>query len=310
MTDYPTSRTKPTVTQYSVPSSRQRKDSGCHDVDGLDLKILSVNAIPSSTRIACTLVRYVQNSRDEPLHISVLECRELEIPETIKTAVATESRQKRTGATHRRPLDTVLGHMFSASVLIFCRKCYINPASIDLISFSGQWLALAPVSEESEALTANMITAQTGITSVTGFRIGGDDSHHHAGAVIPRFLEEELDLVGRDRAAVIYSISLSYQGLETLLGRLIRTPKAYRAVQSISSRIIICGRITPGSRWDELREKVVRFTRGERLLPVVRIATQERDLSISHRERCSNQEVWSGGHCRDNSWRSIVGING
>jgi hypothetical protein len=73
MTGYSTLPTKPTVNRNDVPSSLQREDSGNHDVDGLDLTILSVNAIPSSARIACTLVRYVQITRNEPLHISVLE---------------------------------------------------------------------------------------------------------------------------------------------------------------------------------------------------------------------------------------------
>jgi hypothetical protein len=203
--------------------------------------------------------------------------------------------------------------MFSASILFFCRKFHVHPASIDLVSFSGRGLALTPVSKESEALSASMITAQTGITTVTDFRVGGRDSQRDVPIIIANLLGEELGnlriggLENRGSGATVDAISLSYQGLETLLGRFVRTTTIDMLLQSISPRIVICGRITPGARWHELRKVVVRFTRGARLPPVSRIVSHDRD---SEETRSSDKGDTSRGDGRDSSWRSIVGIDG
>ncbi|OIW27836.1 UPF0075-domain-containing protein [Coniochaeta ligniaria NRRL 30616] len=152
--------------------------NGAHRrADGsLDLTVLGMNSGTAMDGIDCALVRYRQESPTAPLHMDILKYDEIPVPQRMKKPILKMLRETRTTPSAMSQLNVQLGEMFGDAVHEFCDKHQVAMDSIDLIGSHGQTIWLLSMPKEGETRSAfclgegTIISAQTGITTVTDFR--------------------------------------------------------------------------------------------------------------------------------------------
>jgi 1,6-anhydro-N-acetylmuramate kinase len=98
------------------------------------------------------------------------------VPQRMKKPILKMLRETRTTPSAMSQLNVQLGQMFGDAVQEFCEKHNVEMDSIDLIGSHGQTIWLLSMPKEGETRSAfclgegTIISAQTGITTVTDFR--------------------------------------------------------------------------------------------------------------------------------------------
>ncbi|KAF2685820.1 hypothetical protein K458DRAFT_417025 [Lentithecium fluviatile CBS 122367] len=145
----------------------------------LNLTVLGVSTGAALNGVDCALLRYQQDSPEEPLHVGVIQFDEIAVPLRIRLPILNLLRDYPRNMHAMLRTQNMLGHMLSTSVKCFCENHHIPIESIDLVAAQADHLppSVLPASgafwtsETNPALQSwtSVIAMETGTTAVTNY---------------------------------------------------------------------------------------------------------------------------------------------
>lgn len=163
----------------------------------LDMNVMGMNSGTSMDGIDIVLCNFKQVSVDSPLHLTVLEYDEMEMPELLKKRVLKLIGENSTTVEEMSQICPLLGIAFAQAAKEFCLKHDIDKSLVDIIGSHGQtvWYVPEPKGDPCRSVLtlaeASYIAQEMNTTVVSDFRIS-EQSVGRQGAPMIAFFDSLL----------------------------------------------------------------------------------------------------------------------
>ena len=138
-----------------------------YDQEMLSLNVLGMNSGTSMDGIDVVLCNFQQSSVESPLHLTVMEYDEMEMPNEVKKRVLKMIKENSTSVEEMSQISVLLGQAFAKAAKDFCNKLSIEEDTIDVIGSHGQTIWYVSDAKKGQCRSVTTLAEPCYIAQVT-----------------------------------------------------------------------------------------------------------------------------------------------